>query len=126
MFTQGEYENSVDHLSRQKYSSCRLLEFHFSIGPDKSRTRYGFPLGKQGTPNSVLVLSDVRCSKMSPESFKIAKEGAAKIAPFARKRAMVGVTAVQKAFLKSLNALFPQKGIQSFDDIEKAKQWLIA
>ena len=100
--------------------------FIFQSDQIKAELDTAFLLASKEPPNSVLGLSDVRCSKMSPESFKIAKEGAAKIAPFARKRAMVGVTAVQKAFLKSLNALFPQKGIQSFDDIEKAKQWLIA
>jgi len=76
--------------------------------------------------NSILVLSDVRGSKMSLESFKLAKDGSSQIEPYASKRAMVGVTTVQKVFLDSLNALFPKKKIVPFKTMEEAKEWLVS
>jgi hypothetical protein len=72
-----------------------------------------------------MTLTDVHGSKMSPETLKIAKEGASKLTPYVRKRAMVGITTVQKVFLSALNALFPQKQIRPFNDLEEAKAWLI-
>ncbi len=76
--------------------------------------------------NSVLVLSDVRGSKMSLETLNMAKEASSQIAPHASKRAMVGVTNVQKVFLDALNALFPVKKIIPFPTIEEAKEWLVS
>jgi hypothetical protein len=97
----------------------------FQADKIKAELDLAFQLISNEPPNSVLILSDVHGSKMSPESFKVAKEGSSKLTPYARRRAMVGVTAVQRVFLISLNALFPQKQIQSFGDIEEAKEWLV-
>ncbi len=91
----------------------------------KAELDEAFHLVSEEPPNSVLILSDVRGSKMSPETFKVTKEGASKLTPFAKKRAMVGVTKVQKIFLNTLNTLFPQKQIQPFDDMEEAQAWLV-
>jgi hypothetical protein len=101
---------------------------NYVFGTDQIRAELdsAFLLVCKEPPNSVLILSDVAGSKMTPEKLRIAKEGAAKLTPYARKRAMVGVTIVQKVFLNSLNALFPQKQIQPFDDVDKAKEWLVA
>jgi hypothetical protein len=76
--------------------------------------------------NSVLVLSDVRGSKMSLETFKMAKDASSQIAPFAYKRAMVGVANEQEILLDALNALFPKKKIVPFRTIEEAKDWLVS
>lgn len=97
----------------------------FQADQIKAELDTAFLLASKEPPNSVLILSDVRGSKMSPQSFIVAKEGASKLTPFARKRAMVGVTTVQKVFLNALNALFPKKQIMPFDDIEQAKAWLV-
>jgi hypothetical protein len=112
------------------YKSKRILlvdcsNYIFRSDEIKAELDFAFHLVSKEPQNSVLILSDVHGSKMSPESFKIAKEGASKLTPYARKRAMVGVTTVQRVFLMSLNALFPKKQIQSFDDIEEAKEWLV-
>jgi hypothetical protein len=112
------------------YKDKRILlvdcsNYIFQADEIKAELDMAFLLVGKELPNSVLILSDVRGSKMSPESFKYAKEGASKLAPYAKKRAMVGVTTVQRVFLKSLNALFPKKQIHTFDDIELAKAWLV-
>ncbi len=90
----------------------------------KAELDEAFLLASKEPPNSVLILSDVRGSKMSPETFKVTKEGASRLTPFAKKRAMVGVTKVQKIFLNTLNAFFPDKQIHPFDDMDEAKAWL--
>jgi hypothetical protein len=100
---------------------------HYVFGTDQIQAELdtAFLLASKEPLNSVLILSDVTGSKMTPEKLRIAKEGSSKLTPYARKRAMVGVTTVQKVFLNALNALFPQKQIRPFDDIEEAKEWLI-
>ena len=113
------------------YKGKRILlvdcsNFIFQTDQIKAELDMAVLLASKEPPNSILILSDVRGSKMSPEIFKITKEATSKIAYYARKRAMVGVTTVQKIFLESLNALFPKKQITTFDDIEKAKEWLVS
>jgi len=113
------------------YKGKRILlvdcsNFIFQADQIKAELEMAVLLASKEPQNSILVLSDVRGSKMSPEILKITKEATSKIAHYARKRAMVGVTTVQKIFVESLNALFPKKQITTFDDIEKAKEWLVS
>jgi len=96
------------------------------LEPDlvKEELETAFRLASQEPLNSVLTLTNVHRSKMSPETLTIAKQAAKKMTPYAHKRAIVGLTDVQRVFLNALNALFPQKEIRSFEDIEEAKIWL--
>jgi hypothetical protein len=75
-------------------------------------------------PNSVLTLTDVRGTKGSPEMFNLLRETATKIAPYARKRALVGVTGVQRTFVDLINKLSGNKTFVLFDNLETAKDWL--
>ena len=102
-----------------------VSDYLFQMDQIKAELDTAFLLASKEPPNSVLILSDVRGSRMSPELFKIAKEASAKLTPYARKRAMVGVSTVQMVFLKTLNALLSGKTIRPFDDIEQAKAWLV-
>jgi len=76
--------------------------------------------------NSVLTLTDVRGTRGSPVTFNLMKNTAARIAPHARKRAVVGVTGIQRTFMDMINKLSDNKTFTLFDDLEIAKDWLVS
>jgi len=75
--------------------------------------------------NSVRTLTDVTGTRGSPQMLNLMKDTAAKIAPYALKRAVVGMSGVQLSFLKLINGLAGNKTFTLFDDIEQAKDWLV-
>jgi hypothetical protein len=75
--------------------------------------------------NSVLTLTDIRGTKGSPEMFEAMKATAGKITPFAKKRAIVGITGVQRIFVDMINKLSGNKVLVMFDNMETAKDWLV-
>jgi hypothetical protein len=112
------------------HKGTRILLADFSnFGMDIQRAKEemetAIHLANYEPMSSVLTLTDVRGTKGSPEMFEAMKATAGEIIPFARKRAIVGITGVQRVFLDIINKLSGNKAIVMFDDMEKAKDWLV-
>ena len=107
-----------------------LLADYSNFGMDtasaKAEMAAAVGLAAQEPPSSVLTLTDVRGTKGSPEMVGLMQDTAKKIAPHARKRAVVGVTGVQRTFVDMINKFSGNKTFVLFDDLEKAKDWLAA
>lgn len=73
--------------------------------------------------NSVLVLADVRGTYGTTDTMNIFKGTTAKTKLHVHKRAVVGITGVQKILLKALNQFSGQETV-AFDSIDKALDWL--
>ncbi len=112
------------------YHNKRILladysNFSMDAESVKMEMQAAIDLAKQEAPDSVLTLTDVRGTKGSPQIINLMKDTAAQIGPFARKRAVVGVSGVQRTFLELINKFSGDKPLMLFEDIEKAKQWLV-
>jgi hypothetical protein len=99
--------------------------FAMDIEGAKAEMLAAVNLAKREPPNSVLTLTDVRGTKGSPDMVNLMKDTATKIAPYARKRAVVGVGGIQRTFLDLINKVSGAKTLVAFDDLEKAKDWLV-
>ena len=75
--------------------------------------------------NSVLLLNDVRNSIGSLEVVKHLQLSAERSSPYVIKAAVVGVTGSTRLVLDLVNR-FSKKPILAFDDMEAAKNWLVA
>jgi hypothetical protein len=74
--------------------------------------------------DSVLVLNDVRYSVGSYRVVKHLQVSAERSTPYIHRAAAVGVSNTQKVLLEVVNR-FAKSPILAFDDIEKAKDWLV-
>ncbi len=80
---------------------------------------------EQETLNSVLVLADIRNTTISKETTAALKNNAPRMVPFIRKNALVvQATGFRKVILDSIGR-FVGRAPMWFDDIEKAKNWLV-
>ena len=77
-------------------------------------------LGQTG----LLELIDVKGSYAPPEVLKALKVVNNKVKGFSKKKALVGLSLNQRIILNGIN-LFSGTDIAGFDDIEKAKDWLV-
>ncbi|MBI4928795.1 MAG: hypothetical protein HY835_13585 [Anaerolineae bacterium] len=105
-----------------------LLDFSncgHDINSVKPEMAHALQLIKSEPPNSVLTLTDVRGTRGSPEMFTLMRETSSKITPFAKKRAVVGITGAQQTFLNIINQFSSGKKIVQFDDIQEARDWLV-
>jgi hypothetical protein len=76
---------------------------------------------------SVLTLSDVRGSKITPGNVRAMKELVAHNEPFVRWSAVVvGLTGVYLAGFRAIQALSRRRNLLSFGDLEDAKEWLVS
>jgi len=78
----------------------------------------------QQPENSVLVLTDIRSTVVSKEAVGIAKDSSAQTTKYVRKTAVLGVEGFRKVLLDAVSRFSGQK-IVTFDDVEKAKDWLV-
>jgi hypothetical protein len=75
-------------------------------------------------PKSVLHLTDVTRAHYNPEATDYMKEYSTQVTPFVRASAMVGVGGIRKIILSALIRV-SGRNIGMFDDLEKAKDWLV-
>lgn len=76
-------------------------------------------------PSSVLTLIDVTGTRGTPENFNLMRAMAVKLNPYVRKRAVIGMTGVQKTFFDLINKASGDKNYIRFEDAEAAKNWLV-
>lgn len=75
--------------------------------------------------NDTLVLVDIRHTVTSTQVVSLMKESAARTKGRVARLAVVGVTGVQR-ILATAVARFSHEPLQLFDDVEAAKEWLVA
>jgi hypothetical protein len=77
-------------------------------------------------PNSsLLILTDVTGAKYNMEVIEHLKEYTAGNKPYVKASAVVGLDGLQRTVYNAVT-LFSKRKFTLFDDIEKAKEWLIA
>ena len=78
-------------------------------------------------PGSVLTLTDVRRSSITPATVRAMKDLVEHNAPFVRWSAVVvGLTGVYLAGFRAIQALSRRRNLLSFGDLDDAKEWLVA
>ena len=100
------------------FSGCKVEDFHISIKEAEKLIR-------AEPPNSVLTLTDVTGAKYNLEVTKAIKEFAVGNKPFVKAGAVVGLDALKKIIYNSIMHV-SGRNLLAFDDIEKAKDWLVA
>ena len=78
----------------------------------------------QQPTGSVLLLADVTGTIITPEVLNLFKNTALRTNSFLIKVAVLGVTGVRRAFM-DIVAKFSGIRFQAFDDVQKAKDWLL-
>jgi hypothetical protein len=99
------------------FSGCNVEDFHISIKEAEKLIR-------AEPPNSVLTLTDVTGAKYNLEVTKAIKEFAIANKPFVKAGAVIGLDALKKIIYNSIMHVSGRK-LLAFDDIEKAKNWLV-
>ncbi len=79
----------------------------------------------QQPENSVLVLLDARNSVASTEVVNHVKKGSLRTRKHIRKMAILGVTGVRRIILEAVSKFSGQQATV-FDDMDEAKDWLVA
>ncbi len=74
--------------------------------------------------DSVLILNDVRGTYGSVEAVKYLQVSAERSSPYIARAAVVGITGLKSILLQAVNR-FSKHPIVPFDDVEKAKDWLV-
>ncbi len=94
---------------------------HFKVEMDVIANMIG-----QEPHNSVLGLMDIRDTVLSQEITQVLKKGASKVKSHVCKRAIVNnqITGFKKVIISAVGR-FIGRTPQLFDDIEKAKDWLV-
>lgn len=76
-------------------------------------------------PGSLLTLTDVTGTRYDDDIIKALKELAAHNGPYVRAAASVTRTPLQLVALRA-SAIATRRKLEAFDDVEKAKDWLVA
>jgi hypothetical protein len=87
---------------------------------------YVVALARREPRDSVLTLSLVTGTTGTQEVVAVLKATAEAITPFARKRAVVGLTPLQRVFLNFINRFAAGKQFQVFSQVGEAMDWLAA
>jgi hypothetical protein len=78
-------------------------------------------------PASVLTVTDVRGSKITPGAVKAMQELVQHNAPYVRWSAVVvGLTGVYLTAFRAIQALSRRRNMRAFNDLEEAKEWLVS
>jgi len=77
-------------------------------------------------PGSVLTLTDVRGSKITPGNVKAMQELVTFNAPYVRWSAVVvGLTGVYLTGFRAIQVLSRRRNLSAFNDLMEAKEWLV-
>lgn len=74
--------------------------------------------------NSLLTLTDVTNARFNDEVGDGIKQFSAHNKPYVKAAAVVGITGLKKIIFGAVRA-FSKRNIESFDDVEQAKRWLV-
>lgn len=116
----------IDHRGR------RLLMLDYTeLGTDLDQLRAEIIKSKgviEGEPpGSVLTLTDVRGSKITPSAVKAMQELVQFNAPYVKWSAVVvGLTGVYLTAFRAIQALSRRRNMKAFNDLTEAKDWLVS
>ena len=116
----------IDHRGR------RLLMLDYTeLGTDMDQLRAEIARSKEviagEPPGSVLTLTDVRGSKITPGAVKAMQELVQFNAPYVKWSAVVvGLTGVYLTAFRAIQALSRRKNLKAFNDPNEAKEWLVS
>ncbi|HEU4558275.1 MAG TPA: hypothetical protein VFS20_10510 [Longimicrobium sp.] len=116
----------IDHRGR------RLLMLDYTeMGTDLDQLRAEIVKSKEviagEPPASVLTLTDVRGSKITPGAVKAMQELVQFNAPYVRWSAVVvGLTGVYLTAFRAIQALSRRRNMKAFNDLTEAKEWLVS
>jgi hypothetical protein len=99
------------------FSGCKVEDFQTIIKEAEKLIR-------AEPPNSVLTLTDVTGAKYNLEVTQALTEFVKGNKPFVKAGAVVGLDALKKIIYNSVMH-FSGRNLLAFDDIEKAKDWLV-
>ncbi|HYH81494.1 MAG TPA: hypothetical protein VEX86_16945 [Longimicrobium sp.] len=78
-------------------------------------------------PGSVLTLTDVRGSKITPGNVKAMQDLVQFNAPYVRWSAVVvGLTGIYLTAFRAIQALSRRRNLSAFNDLDEAKAWLVS
>lgn len=113
--------NYIFHNGRQilflDFSACNVEDFPILIKEAEKLIRVE-------PPNSVLTLTDVTGARYNLEITQALKEFVNGNKPFVKAGAVVGLDALKKVIYNGVMH-FSGRHLLAFDDIEKAKNWLV-
>lgn len=102
-----------------------LSDFGTDIQALKAETDADVAVICQQPEGSILGLIDVRNTVASAEAVQLLKQGNLQAKPYIRKQAVIGATGIRRILAKAV-ARFSGLETEYFDDIESAKDWLVA
>ena len=110
----------------------RLLMLDYTeLGTDLDQLRAEIVKSKEviagEPPGSVLTLTDVRGSKITPTAVKAMQELVQFNAPYVKWSAVVvGLTGVYLTAFRAIQALSRRRNMKAFNDLDEAKAWLVS
>jgi hypothetical protein len=111
----------IDHKGKEivylDFSDCNVDEIFQTIEMAEKIIRIQ-PL------NSVLTLTNVSGARYNTEVIQALKEFAKGNGPFVKAGAVIGIEGLKKILYVAITS-FSERNLPAFDDIEKAKDWLI-
>ncbi len=116
----------IDHRGR------RLLMLDYTeLGTDLDQLRAEIVKSKEviagEPPGSVLTLTDVRGSKITPSAVRAMQELVQFNAPYVKWSAVVvGLTGVYLTAFRAIQALSRRRNMKAFNDLTEAKEWLVS
>lgn len=116
----------IDHRGR------RLLMLDYTeLGTDLDQLRAEIVKSKEviagEPPGSVLTLTDVRGSKITPSAVRAMQELVQFNAPYVKWSAVVvGLTGVYLTAFRAIQALSRRRNMKAFNDLNEAKEWLVS
>lgn len=114
------------------YKGHRILLLDYTnLGTDAEQLKAEIGKTKQvigvEPPGSVLTLTDVRGSKITPGNVKAMQELVQFNAPYVRWSAVVvGLTGVYLTAFRAIQALSRRRNLAAFNDPNEAKAWLVS
>lgn len=103
-----------------------LLDFSGCTAEDACGViEQALPVIRTRPQQSLLTLTDVTNMRFDDRLSQKMKEFTAQNKPYVRAAAVVGVTGLKKILFDAV-VIFSKRKFQAFDDLEKAKAWLIA
>ena len=108
-----------------------LLLDYTNLGTDLDQLRDEIGKSKEvigrEPPASLLTLTDVRGSKITPGAVKAMQELVQFNAAYVRWSAVVvGLTGVYLTGFRAIQALSRRRNMRAFNDLEEAKEWLVS
>jgi hypothetical protein len=108
-----------------KWMQILLLDFSYCGADDAQKTMdIAKRLIRAESESSLLILTDVTGARYNLETVEKLKDFANGNKPYVKASAVIGLDGMKKIIYNAVR-IFSGRNIPAFDDVEKAKEWLI-